>query len=753
MLASDSERSGEEQVYQKPVSQEAWTVISAVTDLSPDLSRLELSLVLRGNGSAWFDDVKVEVLGPAVPPSPVALSSWQLENVAILARAAALVRYRHPSDQSAKLDWDAFLPAAVDRVLGVKGRTALLKELRELFNPIAPTVEISELPSYSLVEPPHGTSAYLTRWRRIGFGSDSRYVSWREGIDADLAKVNVEVLVELPELARCKTASLKAAGYQFGEHGEAIVYADIGQPGEASKVVDLKLKLTESAVSTVIDMPVDAYNIRLGVKVNGRAGFVLRALALTCDGRDSVDIDLAHAGWLHRGNENLYTYRTSECGSGKCLTVQPRPFDTSFVAGRDVLDAEIADHLWIHVPLAVWSDGARTFPAVDGWTSSLTYGPTDLPTRLAIIASAWGTLSLFYPYFSDQHINWSRELLPGLASIARTGSLADIYQALSVFLAGLHDNHVRVYHSHFQIDGVLPIALRRFGNTLIVVGSLERRIRVGAEVLSIDGIAALHAYDEMDKRISSATTGWSDMFVPFWLTVGSVGTFSTVRVKASDGKINEYLLPHLPRRIYDSLVREPRPAFGSELASGVYYVDLEALKHEAWLSAIPLLVKARAIVMDMRGYPSNVVFGILGHFSERPLLSPEMKYPLLESGEYLRSFWEIRPVKPKLSAKVIVLLDGRASSAAETVLQIVHDSHLATLVGEASAGTNGNANVAPLPGGFSMRFTGMRVVLEDGTALQGKGIVPDVIVHPTLEGVRAGRDEVLEAALSLASRL
>ena len=108
---------------------------------------------------------------------------------------------------------------------------------------------------------------------------------------------------------------------------------------------------------------------------------------------------------------------------------------------------------------------------------------------------------------------------------------------------------------------------------------------------------------------------------------------------------------------------------------------------------------------------------------------------------------------PKLDAKVIVLLDGRAVSAAETVLQIIHDNHMGILVGEPSAGTNGNVSITPLPAGFSIRFTGMRVQLVDGTALQGRGITPDQVVHPTLAGAQAGRDEILEAALQLASRI
>lgn len=62
-------------------------------------------------------------------------------------------------------------------------------------------------------------------------------------------------------------------------------------------------------------------------------------------------------------------------------------------------------------------------------------------------------------------------------------------------------------------------------------------------------------------------------------------------------------------------------------------------------------------------------------------------------------------------------------------------------------------NAFSVPGGFGIRFTGMRVISADGTSIQGRGIVPDTIVHPTLEGVRSGHDEVLEAGIAAAQRL
>ena len=70
----------------------------------------------------------------------------------------------------------------------------------------------------------------------------------------------------------------------------------------------------------------------------------------------------------------------------------------------------------------------------------------------------------------------------------------------------------------------------------------------------------------------------------------------------------------------------------------------------------------------------------------------------------------------------------------------------------ATGGTNGNVNYVPLPGGYLLRFTGMRVTKHDGSQFHGVGIHPTVPVERTYEGVAAGSDEVLEKAVKVVSQ-
>ena len=46
-----------------------------------------------------------------------------------------------------------------------------------------------------------------------------------------------------------------------------------------------------------------------------------------------------------------------------------------------------------------------------------------------------------------------------------------------------------------------------------------------------------------------------------------------------------------------------------------------------------------------------------------------------------------------------------------------------------------------------MYFSGQGVWHADGRPLQRLGLQPDVEVHPTLAGIRAGKDEVLDKAV------
>jgi C-terminal processing protease CtpA/Prc len=83
------------------------------------------------------------------------------------------------------------------------------------------------------------------------------------------------------------------------------------------------------------------------------------------------------------------------------------------------------------------------------------------------------------------------------------------------------------------------------------------------------------------------------------------------------------------------------------------------------------------------------------------------------------------------------------------MLAVVKHHDLGIVVGQATAGANGGINPFKLPGGYTIHWTGQRVRKHDGSQHHLVGIRPDVEAERTIEGVRAGRDEVLRKALDV----
>jgi C-terminal processing protease CtpA/Prc len=83
---------------------------------------------------------------------------------------------------------------------------------------------------------------------------------------------------------------------------------------------------------------------------------------------------------------------------------------------------------------------------------------------------------------------------------------------------------------------------------------------------------------------------------------------------------------------------------------------------------------------------------------------------------------------------------------------MVEHYHLGEIVGGPTAGTNGNVNVQDLPGGYRVRWTGMKVLKHDGSRHHGVGIQPTVPVSRTLKGIAEGRDELLEKAIEVVNQ-
>ncbi len=162
-----------------------------------------------------------------------------------------------------------------------------------------------------------------------------------------------------------------------------------------------------------------------------------------------------------------------------------------------------------------------------------------------------------------------------------------------------------------------------------------------------------------------------------------------------------------------------------------------------------------SIIMDMRGYPHYTAQLI----APRLATSPDMLYALVRinvvsdgpKGTVQSDLIERHiPVtdKPRYKGKTVLLIDDRAGSASEHNGLWYKGANGTVFIGSPTMGMDGSVTGFMAPGNISVSFSGMDVRWPDGRQLQRVGLIPDIEVHPTIEGIRAGRDEVLERALS-----
>ncbi|HEV3076561.1 MAG TPA: hypothetical protein VHB47_19215, partial [Thermoanaerobaculia bacterium] len=100
----------------RPIASNRWQVYDIVGEVAIDASRIGIGLTVNGDGRAWIDAGAFEVLGPATDAPPRPLSARGLTNLIALARLLGYVRYFHPADQAAAVDWGSFAAAAVAEI-------------------------------------------------------------------------------------------------------------------------------------------------------------------------------------------------------------------------------------------------------------------------------------------------------------------------------------------------------------------------------------------------------------------------------------------------------------------------------------------------------------------------------------------------------------------------------------------------------------------------------------------------------------
>lgn len=368
------------------------------------------------------------------------------------------------------------------------------------------------------------------------------------------------------------------------------------------------------------------------------------------------------------------------------------------------------------------------------------------------IATLWPVIQHFYPYRDNLH-DWPGALETALRDSRSVNDSGEYRRMLQRLMVHAEDGHVRVHETQPEEEEAvawLPIAVVPVDGELVVARvDSAGDVRAGDRISAIDGEAA-QDWLAGEMAYFSGSTQWRRFRAIRTLLRGDPGDSRALEL-VRDGEIFEASLSFESE---ERLAATDHPST-REVGEGITYINLTAIDQATLSDMIPELVNARGVIFDLRGYPRGIRPDLLGHlmasdddFTDwmKVMVARTPDGDLVTAGEYE---WSMETAEPHVKSPAVFLTDYRAISYSESLIGMIQYHELGTVVGSNTAGANGNVLPLQLPGGFTVSYTGMFVVGPDGEPFHGRGIEPDIRVFPTVEGLREGRDEVLERALEV----
>lgn len=734
--------------------------------------------------------------------------SWRIQNLRAFAKLYGYVKYFHPSDEASSIDWDVFAVYGTGQVKKAKTTRELKEALKSLFLPIAPTIQIygeNEKPKdYAKSLPENTAGLKIVAWQHLGVKLNGwgGYKSLRLNSENRLppgSRGRIYQTLSSEDMDRCKgrDIELRAALRTHLASSESWGALSIAVTTTGGKNLEYLMdnKLTGVTPWTVCKLngkiPEGARRVDVGIILSGKGRMWVDEIGLSIvnTNNERQSVKLRNAGFEKLDDERSYPVEwlwpeTSQYGHSaneaqpyrgmRCLLLEP--LQELFAERPKITDTMIkplGSGLMCQIPLALYRDEQGTLGVNDRYAYGKLAGRlekidpnvfsvADEDVRLADVIIAWNVFEHFYPYFEVVKVDWDTELANTLQNTLADKNVDQFWDTLFLFVAKLQDGHGFIRRPRLSIPsmglpsgitrGIFPFGVDWVENQVVVTVSKDpTKVQRGDVIVSVDGVSAERKLLDIERYLCGSPQRRRYESLRYF-TFGSKEKAANLIIKRG-GKIIQVQIERNQR----GWVREEESIGASieKIRKDVFYVDLRRAKMTEIQERIDELSTAKGVIFDLRGYP-NDNHGILSHLmrqkdtSDSWMRIPKIIYPDHERlAGYVCSGWNIQPKEPRIKGKVVFLTDARAISYAESVMGYVEHYKLGEIVGQPTAGTNGNVNPFRLPGGFTISWTGMKVVKHDGSQQHLIGILPTVPVQRTIRGVIEGRDEYLEKAVEI----
>ena len=421
----------------------------------------------------------------------------------------------------------------------------------------------------------------------------------------------------------------------------------------------------------------------------------------------------------------------------------------------------------------------------------------DKNLRLLALYRYWNIIQYFFPYKYLTDKNWDevlREYIPKFIN-AKT---ALEYQLTVLQLAGeTNDTHARHFLGANEIDLLrgtryapfrtneidslrgtryAPFRVRFIENKLTVTDYFKPELKetagleIGDFITHINGKEIEYIIDSIKSYYPASNEAARMNYIApdlvrsnnhsIHIVYNSSGTIKQKELtlyERSDLNMNEIS----NKLSYDSIMIDKDSMF-------IGYITLETINETEISHIKKSFMNAKGIIIDIRNYPATFVPFSLGNYftSKRKPFARFTTANLNNPGEfnfsrnvsfldnnagnrYSSNIFETPRSEKYFQGKLVVIVNEETISQAEYTAMAFRAGDNTVIIGSQTQGADGNVSFIPLPGGLKAGISGIGVYYPDGRETQRIGIVPDIEVKPTIQGIREGRDELLEKAIEI----
>ena len=390
--------------------------------------------------------------------------------------------------------------------------------------------------------------------------------------------------------------------------------------------------------------------------------------------------------------------------------------------------------------------------------------PPEVSYRLLALFRFWNMINYFYPYRELCDQKWTEVLVEMIPEFV---NVQDVEQYIFTCLKLVTKLVELIDISHLNLWGALtaPFETQFIENKLTVTvftgndPNVIEKIETGDVITSIDGEDVGDIVKRMLPYIPAPNDAVKLRNISSMILNGNSNTVSLVFQR--DGKVFDVKIPRYDKRLLvvpDYLNPHPEKEGYMVLENNIGYVLPSNCKVEERDTGIKKVLNGtKGVILDLRCKPNDDIYPSFAanlrleqapFYHNRQESRANISYP----GYFFvsKKFQKNKDFKYRYTPKIVVIVNEFTQGLSEG-LAIDFQSFPNTVVigSTTAAATDGNKVYYQLPGKIDGMFTAAGKYYLDGSNFQRVGVKIDEIVKPTIAGIKAGRDELLERAIEI----